>query len=602
MKIALIITILVLIVINSQAQIKKEIFDFKFEGVLLNGVLNMPENDNPKGIVLIIHGSGKTNAVAQEWHYDVRETLVKSGYGTYMWDKMGSGKSGGTFDYNQSVQNSALEVIAAINTLKRKKVKGSDKIGLWGVSRAGWINPLVINQYKDIKFWISVSGVDDKENFNYLFEENLRINQYPETTIRLLLNELKEGVRLTHSGASFEKYMEATKNLRKNKFLRRFNNETEVTKKGYYDYQKTFMKQKLDKATGLIVYVENFEMILSKINIPVLALFGERDKNVDWKKTRSLYKKTLGKNTDLTIRSFPGCNHNMYKAKTGGFYEFQDDKLPWDRCDGFLNSMTDWLKKIESPSNKVVLSSEIVWEKLNPARGDKSPQAGTIWGDRKGNVATGFLAKFVDGFSSPPHIHNVTYRAVVIKGKIHNDDPKAENMWMKPGSFWTQPQGEAHVTSASGEENIAYVEIDKGPYLVKPTEEAFDNGERPVNIDASNVVWLNSDKTTWIDQNSKAEISFLWESKEKKGLRGLFVKLPKGFNGNLESTGNIFHSVIIKGELNYKMPQTEEIKKLDAGSYFSSKGNAIHKLSNGSESENIFYIRTNGNIKINELK
>lgn len=145
-------------------------------------------------------------------------------------------------------------------------------------------------------------------------------------------------------------------------------------------------------------------------------------------------------------------------------------------------------------TQKVVLSSDIKWEKLNPARGDKSPQAGTVWGDRKGEVATGFLAKFVDGFSSPPHIHNVTYRAIVLKGLIHNDDPNAKNMWMKPGSFWTQPVGESHITSAKGDEIIAYVEIDHGPYLVKPIDEAFDSGERPINIDATNLVWLGSDK------------------------------------------------------------------------------------------------------------
>ena len=98
---------------------------------------------------------------------------------------------------------------------------------------------------------------------------------------------------------------------------------------------------------------------------------------------------------------------------------------------------------IENPTNTVRISAEIEWEKLNPARGDQSPQAGTIWGDRKGMVATGFLAKFVDGFSSPPHIHNVTYRAVVIKGLVHNDAPEAENMWMKPGSIWPQPVGES---------------------------------------------------------------------------------------------------------------------------------------------------------------
>ena len=201
---------------------------------------------------------------------------------------------------------------------------------------------------------------------------------------------------------------------------------------------------------------------------------------------------------------------------------------------GLLQACTEPIKQEAAPAveettpptNKVVLSSDIVWEQLNPARGDKSPQAGTVWGDRKGSVATGFLAKFVDGFSSPPHIHNVTYRAVVIKGLIRNDDPKAENMWMPPGSFWTQPVGEAHITSAKGEENIAYVEIDSGPYLVKPISEATDYGERPVNIDASNIVWLDHSKTNWISSLSHAELSFLWESKSDDGLKGLFVKFP----------------------------------------------------------------------------
>jgi hypothetical protein len=134
-------------------------------------------------------------------------------------------------------------------------------------------------------------------------------------------------------------------------------------------------------------------------------------------------------------------------------------------------------------SVEIVPTSEVEWEQLNPARGDKSPQAGTLWGDRKGTVPTGFLAKFVDGFSSPPHIHNATYRAVVISGRVHNDDPDAADMWMPPGSFWTQPKGEVHITAAKGVTNVALVEIDKGPYLVLPVEEAFDSGERPVNVD-----------------------------------------------------------------------------------------------------------------------
>ena len=250
---------------------------------------------------------------------------------------------------------------------------------------------------------------------------------------------------------------------------------------------------------------------------------------------------------------------------------------------------------IENPTNQVILSSEIVWEKLNPARGDQSPQAGTIWGDRNGEVATGFLAKFVDGFSSPPHIHNVSYRAIVIKGLIHNDDPKAEFMWMKPGSFWTQPAGEAHITAAKGNESIALVEIDEGPYLVKPTSEAFDNGERPMNIDVSNITWLTNSSTNWIDSKSSAEISFLSQTVKS---RSLFIKLPKGYDGMIETNGTTLHAVLIKGELSYYLPDNET-KVLDLGSYFGSSDKTIHHVSNHSTSELIIYVRTNGAVQVN---
>jgi hypothetical protein len=252
---------------------------------------------------------------------------------------------------------------------------------------------------------------------------------------------------------------------------------------------------------------------------------------------------------------------------------------------------------IENPTNTVLLSSEIVWEKLNPARGDQSPQAGTIWGDRKGTVPTGFLAKFVDGFSSPAHIHNVTYRAVVIEGLVHNDDPDAENMWMSSGSFWTQVAGQSHITSAKGEVNIALVEIDHGPYLVKPISEAFYKAEKPINIDVSNVVWLNDNKTNWVKPNSVAEISFLLGS-DANELKSLFVKLPQDYKGKIESNGTVLHAVVIQGELAYKMPKSKDIKNLDTGSYFGATDKAVHNISNLSEKEVLLYVRTNGDIKV----
>ncbi|WP_420320487.1 alpha/beta hydrolase family protein [Flagellimonas sp.] len=343
MKKITVISILFLIVTSLKAQSNRQILDFEFEGVVLNGVLNLPEDQKAKGIVLLVHGSGETNAVAQEWYLDIRETFVKAGYGIYMWDKMGCGKSGGAFDHNQSVHNSASEVIAAISTLKEKQISGSDNIGLYGGSRATWINPIVINKYEDIRFWISVSGVDDKENFGYLLEQNLRIDGLPKDSVDLIVGEWLAAVKIHHSGGSYENALNATPNLRKNAFWLRFNGNG--TEEGYYDYQKTLMKEELDEETGLLVVVRDFDAILSNIDCPVLALFGENDMNVDWRKTKSLYERTLADNTDLTIKSFPYCNHNILECETGGFYEFQDNNLPYKRCEGFLDAIEDWLSE-----------------------------------------------------------------------------------------------------------------------------------------------------------------------------------------------------------------------------------------------------------------
>ncbi|WP_316364195.1 DUF4437 domain-containing protein [Candidatus Thiodiazotropha sp. CDECU1] len=244
-------------------------------------------------------------------------------------------------------------------------------------------------------------------------------------------------------------------------------------------------------------------------------------------------------------------------------------------------------------SVEVVLTPEVEWEQLNPARGDKSPQAGTLWGDRKGSVPTGFLAKFVDGFSSPPHIHNVTYRAVVISGRIHNDDPQAADMWMSAGSFWTQPKGEVHITAAKGDTNLVLVEIDKGPYLVLPVEEAFDSGERPVNVDTSNIVWV--DPPGMQASANGPKIAYLWGKLRDGQSNGTFIKLPAGFTGRIHSHGSTFRAVVIKGRPQYL---DAEVKSLDPGSYFGSMGETVHQVASKAGEESIIYVRTDGKYEV----
>jgi Domain of unknown function (DUF4437) len=257
-------------------------------------------------------------------------------------------------------------------------------------------------------------------------------------------------------------------------------------------------------------------------------------------------------------------------------------------------------KPAADPTTTVVLMSEVEWTYLNPARGDKAPMAGTLWGDRSGTGPTGFLLKPKDGFSSPPHIHNVSYRGVVISGVIHNDDPDAADMWMPAGSFWTQPKGEVHITAAKGTDTLAYIEIEKGPYLVLPAEKAFDSGERPVNVDTSNLVWLDASDITWIDQPrmpasaNGPKVAFLWGSLQDGQLNGTLVKLPAGFTGKINSHGPTFCAVAIKGQPQYQVPGEIDTKILEPGSYFSSKGATVHRVSSKEGEDSIIYVRTDG--------
>lgn len=253
---------------------------------------------------------------------------------------------------------------------------------------------------------------------------------------------------------------------------------------------------------------------------------------------------------------------------------------------------TDSIKSI----NEVVTLETVEWGWLNPLRGDKSPAAGKLWGDRTKNEPAGFLVKFNKGFSSPPHIHNITYRGVVIKGFLHNDDENAEEQWLPAGSYWQQPAGEAHITAAAGQENIAFLDIQEGPYLVKPTSEAFDNGERPLNIDKTNLVWLNANDIEWVDEKSNVKTAFLWGSNNDNELRALFLKLPAGFSGNIKNLSPNFRAVVISGHLTHQFSKKEAKNILEPGSYFGAEQNATSIISTNIET--VIYIRSNGKFKV----
>ncbi len=247
----------------------------------------------------------------------------------------------------------------------------------------------------------------------------------------------------------------------------------------------------------------------------------------------------------------------------------------------------------ERSNIELIKRSEVKFIPLNPLRGKSGPQSGKLWGNIREDLSSGSIIRFVDGFQSPPHIHNITYRAVVIDGSVHNDDPSAVKMWMGPGSFWSQPLGETHITAARGKDTLIFLEIMSGPYLVKPAKEAFDTGERPINIDASNIVWLDQTDSVWIEGEG-AQIAYLWGKTTEKEKNGTLIKLPVNYKGALKTKAPLMRVVTIKGNTQVKLSGRSEKENLEPGSYFSSRGTAHHELSCITVEPCMLYIHTEG--------
>ncbi|MEL7531864.1 MAG: alpha/beta hydrolase [Bacteroidota bacterium] len=329
-----------------------ESFEFEFENKTLSGLIEKAEGQNPQALVIIIPGYGRTDFVEGQWFSQLRDHFVNAGLTVVLWDKMGCGKSKGVFDAQQPVKNSAQEALTAIEEIKRLKVAGYEKIGLWGISRAGWICPL-INQQFPIDFWISVSGTDDKENYGYLLRENLIIAGKTGAEADLLHQAWLAAHKAQCTAASFEEYLAAVKPLTEDSLCQKLFNYTaikEITPAARLAYQQEIQnytrKGYFDEESGLWVYIEDFDQVLHQIKCPVLALFGEKDSQVDWRKTKRLYEQSIGtasQNAQLTTKVFEQCNHSLQKCESCAFGE-DLSAFNWQACNNYYETITDWLR------------------------------------------------------------------------------------------------------------------------------------------------------------------------------------------------------------------------------------------------------------------
>ena len=120
--------------------------------------------------------------------------------------------------------------------------------------------------------------------------------------------------------------------------------------------------------------------------------------------------------------------------------------------------------------------------------------------------------------------------------------------------------------------------------------------ERPVNVDRSNLVWIDVPDVhrTGPRLTGAPRIAFLWGEFHTGKLNGTLLKLGPRYHGEIRSSESGIRVVVIRGNLQYKSTGDVGGEFLQPGSGFSSDLKSEHDVLCDDADGCILYIRSDG--------
>jgi dienelactone hydrolase len=141
-----------------------DVTETKFEGrgVNLAGRLVLPRGRGRVPIVVLLHGSETDSA---RDFYFLQRLLPSQGIGVFVYDKRGTGASGG--QYSQDFDLLADDAVAAMREARRLAGPRAGRVGYQGGSQGGWVAPMAANRapvdFVVVSFGLAVTVLDEDQ-------------------------------------------------------------------------------------------------------------------------------------------------------------------------------------------------------------------------------------------------------------------------------------------------------------------------------------------------------------------------------------------------------------------------------------------------------
>jgi pimeloyl-ACP methyl ester carboxylesterase len=272
--------------------------------------------------VAMVHGDGEQDRTMSGGYAPMINALLDRGIAVVSWDKPGVGASEG--NWLQQTMSDRTDETRSVLDFMRARFEGAG-IGALGFSQAGWVLPSLTRADADFIVLIG-AAVSWQAQGDYYTRQRLRGEGVGEQQIQsVLAAQRREDDRLFGIAAT-----------------------ADDAPAGMSPDRWRFIRQNRQS---------DAREALSKLELPVLALWGAEDLNVDPYRNAATFEDMLGgRETATLIRIVPGATHGLLKAPAYNWQLSQDwSTYAYGRflmegrhafAPGALDEIADWVRDI----------------------------------------------------------------------------------------------------------------------------------------------------------------------------------------------------------------------------------------------------------------
>jgi dienelactone hydrolase len=325
---------------ESGRRIAFDVHDAVFEsnGVKLVGRLIMPTGSGKIPVVVLVHGSEHDSALDS---YALQRMFPAQGVGAFVYDKRGTGVSGGT--YTQDFDVLAEDAIAAMKEAKSLAGARLGRIGYQGGSQGGWVVPLAANRapvdFAIVSFGLAVTVLEEDQ-------ESVALDMYfhhhstADTTKALELARAGERVIETGGEGGYEAF----------DALRQKYQSESWYKDVHGDFVFAIMpldrKQIIDAATHEFSFIHTtpfrYEPMptLRASTTPQLWVLGSDDLEAPSAETARRIKSLIAQGKRYTLAVYPGAEHGMTEYELNA----KSERVSTRFAPGYFEMMADFIR------------------------------------------------------------------------------------------------------------------------------------------------------------------------------------------------------------------------------------------------------------------